>query len=70
MTNREQYAPDPASGAQFRRLWSAHVDALERYLDGMDQDRMDQDRMGQVRQDQSRRGQSTQYQAPPTKKED
>jgi DNA-binding transcriptional ArsR family regulator len=23
--------------AQFRRLWSAHVDALERYLDSMDQ---------------------------------
>ena len=23
--------------AQFRRLWSAHVDALERYLDRMDQ---------------------------------
>jgi len=22
--------------AQFRRLWSTHVDALERYLDGMD----------------------------------
>jgi DNA-binding transcriptional ArsR family regulator len=26
---------------QFRRFWSAHVDALERYLDRMDQDRMD-----------------------------
>jgi DNA-binding transcriptional ArsR family regulator len=25
--------------AQFRRFWSAHVDALERYLDRMDQDR-------------------------------
>ena len=24
--------------AQFRRFWSAHVDALERYLDRMDQD--------------------------------
>jgi DNA-binding transcriptional ArsR family regulator len=23
--------------AQFRRFWSAHVDALERHLDGMDQ---------------------------------
>jgi DNA-binding transcriptional ArsR family regulator len=27
--------------AQFRRFWSAHVDALERYLDRMDKDRMD-----------------------------
>ncbi len=27
--------------AQFRRFWSAHVDALERYLDRMDRDRMD-----------------------------
>ena len=26
--------------AQFRRFWSAHVDALERYLDRMDQSRM------------------------------
>jgi len=25
--------------AQFRRFWSAHVDALERYLDRMDQPR-------------------------------
>jgi len=29
MTDREQYAPSPASEAQF---WSAHVDALERHL--------------------------------------
>ena len=28
--------------AQFRRFWSAHVDALERHLDRMDLDRMDQ----------------------------
>jgi DNA-binding transcriptional ArsR family regulator len=28
--------------AQFRRFWSAHVDALERHLDRMDRDRMDQ----------------------------
>ena len=28
--------------AQFRRFWSAHVDALERHLDRMDQDRIDQ----------------------------
>jgi DNA-binding transcriptional ArsR family regulator len=26
--------------AQFRRFWSAHVDALERHLDQMDPDRM------------------------------
>ena len=24
--------------AQFRRFWSAHIDALERHLDGMDSD--------------------------------
>jgi DNA-binding transcriptional ArsR family regulator len=29
--------------AQFRRFWSAYVDALERHLDRMDQDRMDSD---------------------------
>jgi len=28
--------------AQFRRFWSAHIDALERHLDRMDKDRMDQ----------------------------
>src|SRR5580693_7073769 len=33
--------------AQFRRFWSAHVDALERHLDRMDRDRMDDDRMKQ-----------------------
>jgi DNA-binding transcriptional ArsR family regulator len=27
---------------QFRRFWSGHVDALERYLDSMDLDRLDQ----------------------------
>ncbi len=32
MSDREQYAPSPASGAQFCRFWSAHVDALERHL--------------------------------------
>ena len=30
--------------AQFRRFWSDHVDALERYLDRMDKDRMDKNR--------------------------
>jgi DNA-binding transcriptional ArsR family regulator len=29
--------------AQFRRFWSAHIDALERHLDRMDPDRMDHD---------------------------
>ncbi len=33
--------------AQFRRFWSAYVDALERHLDRMDKDRMDKDRMDQ-----------------------
>jgi len=28
--------------AQFRRFWSAHIDALERHLNRMDQDRMHQ----------------------------
>ncbi len=28
--------------ARFRRFWSAHLDALERHLDRMDQDRMDE----------------------------
>jgi hypothetical protein len=27
---------------QFRRFWSAHVDALERHLDRMDHEHMDQ----------------------------
>jgi DNA-binding transcriptional ArsR family regulator len=30
--------------AQFRRFWSAHVDALERYLDRTKHDRADHDR--------------------------
>jgi hypothetical protein len=32
MTDRKQYAPSPASGKQFCRFWSGHVDALERHL--------------------------------------
>ena len=32
MINRNQYAPSPASAAQLCRLWSDHVDALERHL--------------------------------------
>jgi DNA-binding transcriptional ArsR family regulator len=35
--------------AQFRRFWSAHMDALERHLERMDKDRMDKDRIGQDR---------------------
>jgi hypothetical protein len=32
MTDRGQYALGPAEAAQFRLLWSAHVDDLERHL--------------------------------------
>ncbi|HKW17773.1 MAG TPA: metalloregulator ArsR/SmtB family transcription factor [Terriglobales bacterium] len=32
--------------AQFRRFWSAHVDALERHLDRMSKDRMDRQQHG------------------------
>jgi DNA-binding transcriptional ArsR family regulator len=32
--------------AQFRRFWSAHVDALERHLDRMEHDRMDRQQNG------------------------
>jgi hypothetical protein len=32
MIHREQYTPDPASAARFCRLWSAHVDVLDRHL--------------------------------------
>jgi DNA-binding transcriptional ArsR family regulator len=32
--------------AQFRRFWSAHVDALERHLNRMDRDPMDFERVG------------------------
>jgi DNA-binding transcriptional ArsR family regulator len=40
--------------AQFRRFWSAHVDALERHLDRMNHDRMDHGRMDRQQEDQSR----------------
>jgi DNA-binding transcriptional ArsR family regulator len=33
--------------AQFRRFWSAHVDALERYLDRMNQERIHQPQRSQ-----------------------
>jgi hypothetical protein len=36
MTGGEQ-SPGPAGGGQFRRFWFAYVDALERYLDRMNQ---------------------------------
>jgi hypothetical protein len=32
MTNRDQYMRGPAGAAEFCRLWSGHVDALERHL--------------------------------------
>jgi hypothetical protein len=32
MTDLQQYASSPASAMQLCRLWSAHVDALERHL--------------------------------------
>ena len=37
MTNHEPYGLGLANGAEFCRFWSAHVDALERHLDRMDQ---------------------------------
>jgi DNA-binding transcriptional ArsR family regulator len=45
--------------APFRRFWSAHLDALERHLDRMNQDRMNQDRMNQDRMDHQQYGSST-----------
>jgi DNA-binding transcriptional ArsR family regulator len=41
--------------AQFRRFWSAHVDALERHLDRMD---LDRNRPGQPRSGQPKPNQS------------
>jgi hypothetical protein len=32
MSDRKQYSMSPASAVQYRQLWSAHVDALERHL--------------------------------------
>jgi DNA-binding transcriptional ArsR family regulator len=45
--------------AQFRRFWSAHVDALERYLDRLSQDRINQDRLSQDRMDPQQNESST-----------
>src|SRR5467141_1090808 len=42
--------------APFRRFWSAHVDALERHLDRMNQDRMDQSRPTKRKTRRRRRG--------------
>ena len=49
--------------ARFRRFWSAHLDALERLLDRMDQARIDQ-----ARTDQSRTGQARMNQSTPTRR--
>src|ERR1700745_2462472 len=38
--NPEPFQELDAWLAQFRRFWSAHIDALERHLDRMNQDRM------------------------------
>jgi DNA-binding transcriptional ArsR family regulator len=54
--------------APFRRFWSAHVDALERHLDRMDQSTMDQSTMDQSTMGQSTMGQSTIDQSTPTKR--
>jgi DNA-binding transcriptional ArsR family regulator len=43
--------------APFRRFWSAHLDALERHLDRLNQDRMNQDRMNQDRMNPDRMNQ-------------
>jgi hypothetical protein len=32
MNSREKYTPNSASAAEMCRLWSAHIDALERHL--------------------------------------
>jgi hypothetical protein len=34
MSDHEQYSMGPASAVQVSRLWSAHVDALDRHLSG------------------------------------
>lgn len=44
--------------AQFRRFWSAHLDALERHLDRMNKDRMSKDRLNQDSKDRPPSGSS------------
>jgi DNA-binding transcriptional ArsR family regulator len=41
--------------AQFRRFWSAHLDALERHLDRMNHDRMDRDQSTPTKKNTRRR---------------
>jgi DNA-binding transcriptional ArsR family regulator len=41
--------------AQFRRFWSAHVDALERHLEGMEQDGTEQAGVDADRMDRAER---------------
>jgi DNA-binding transcriptional ArsR family regulator len=53
--------------AQFRRLWSAHVDALERHLDRMDRDRMKQGSMDQRPQKKQKTKQKTTRPKPRTR---
>ena len=48
---------------QFRRFWSVHIDALERHLDRMDQDRTHKDRV-----DHPQYGSLTPTSLTPTKK--
>jgi DNA-binding transcriptional ArsR family regulator len=52
---------------EYRRFWSAHVDALERHLDRMDQDQMDQDRMNQDRMNPDRTDRQRSSTPPKTK---
>jgi DNA-binding transcriptional ArsR family regulator len=54
--------------AQFRRFWSAHIDALERHLDRMNLDRMNQDRMNLDRTNKDRKDPSTPKTTTTTKK--
>jgi DNA-binding transcriptional ArsR family regulator len=54
--------------AQFRRFWSAHVDALERHLNRLSQDRMSQDRMSQDHADHERKDQQQHGSSTPTKR--
>ena len=42
--------------AQFRRFWSAHLNALERHLDRMDNARMDQKTSTKMKKSRRRRG--------------
>ena len=54
MSKGERYTPGPASGVQFRRFWSSHVDALERHLDRMTH--MNQATPTQRKTERTRRG--------------